>query len=252
MAEPVNPETLLGAHQSSGVFIVPDDGSNLGLTFDLTLSETHEDVSEVTEHPIETGCNIADHVRQTPLSLALEVFVSNTPLYADILKGRGRWRSFELTPPEYEAPFEPTPGAIFRAAGGAIKAVGDALLGPSAPLKTQLLGFDSGFDAVRETQTILTDLKNRAVTLTVYTMSQVYANMVLTHITLPRTEYGGAAFTLELRQLSTVQSANVAAPKAAEKRGAPSVNKGAQATKATDSAAEASTMYKLLSGMMGG
>lgn len=50
------------------------------LELDATLSETHSSESEVTEHPVETGSNIVDHVRPKPESLTLEGIISNTPV----------------------------------------------------------------------------------------------------------------------------------------------------------------------------
>jgi hypothetical protein len=50
------------------------------LELDATLSESPQFDSEVTEHPVEAGFNIADGIRNKPISLTLEGFVSNTPI----------------------------------------------------------------------------------------------------------------------------------------------------------------------------
>lgn len=50
------------------------------LEVDATLSETAQFDSDVTEHPVEDGFNIADGIRNKPVSLSLDCLVSNTPI----------------------------------------------------------------------------------------------------------------------------------------------------------------------------
>lgn len=47
---------------------------------DASITETHQGDAEVTEHPIETGGNIVDHVRPKAETLTLEGIISNTPI----------------------------------------------------------------------------------------------------------------------------------------------------------------------------
>ena len=59
------------------------DGAAAGIQqFDAVLSEEHERDAEVTDHSVEQGVAITDHVRPEPDRLTLEVFVSNTPVYS--------------------------------------------------------------------------------------------------------------------------------------------------------------------------
>lgn len=53
-----------------------------GFEIDVTLSEDHSFDSEVTEHPVESGADVADHVRARPIVVVLECQVSNTPIGA--------------------------------------------------------------------------------------------------------------------------------------------------------------------------
>jgi len=48
--------------------------------FDCSVSETHSDEATVTEHPVEEGTNISDHIRKGPASLELNGIVTNTPI----------------------------------------------------------------------------------------------------------------------------------------------------------------------------
>jgi hypothetical protein len=56
------------------------DGVTNVIFFDATMSEQHEGLAEVTEHEIERGADLADHVKPLRPSLALEVMISNTPI----------------------------------------------------------------------------------------------------------------------------------------------------------------------------
>ena len=51
-----------------------------GFEIDAALNEDHSFDSEVTEHPVESGADIADHVRARPISVDIEGVVSFTPL----------------------------------------------------------------------------------------------------------------------------------------------------------------------------
>jgi hypothetical protein len=59
----------------------PDSKACLGeLVVDGFVHETHTLTSKITEHPIESGSSIADHVHQEPFALAIEGIISNTPM----------------------------------------------------------------------------------------------------------------------------------------------------------------------------
>lgn len=51
-----------------------------GFIIDATVAESHEFSSEVTEHPVENGADIADNVRAQPLRVVLDCIVSDTPI----------------------------------------------------------------------------------------------------------------------------------------------------------------------------
>lgn len=52
------------------------------IVLDAALEETHTLQARATEHPVETGCDVTDHVQSLPASLTLEGIISNTPLSA--------------------------------------------------------------------------------------------------------------------------------------------------------------------------
>ena len=47
---------------------------------DASISETHSFDTVITDHPVEAGSNVSDHVRVSPLRLKISGVVSNTPL----------------------------------------------------------------------------------------------------------------------------------------------------------------------------
>ena len=50
------------------------------LEFDASISETHSDELEVSDHPVEEGSDITDHVRLLPNMFEMTGIVTNTPL----------------------------------------------------------------------------------------------------------------------------------------------------------------------------
>lgn len=54
------------------------------VTFDVSESESHKSSAKVTDHPVEEGANIADHVVVGADTLSLTAWVSNTPIVNDV------------------------------------------------------------------------------------------------------------------------------------------------------------------------
>lgn len=48
--------------------------------FDATLQETTSLESDVTEHPVERGLNVTDHVREKPVKIVIDVLQTDFPL----------------------------------------------------------------------------------------------------------------------------------------------------------------------------
>lgn len=60
-------------------FLLSDSGQVRIIEFDVA-DETHAVSSDVTDHPVETGVNISDHVRPRPKTFTIEGIISNTPI----------------------------------------------------------------------------------------------------------------------------------------------------------------------------
>jgi hypothetical protein len=51
-----------------------------GYTIDVAVTIDASIVNDVTEHPVEDGADVADHVRAKPIRLVIEGVVSDTPI----------------------------------------------------------------------------------------------------------------------------------------------------------------------------
>lgn len=56
------------------------------LSIDATMQETHSASAEVTEHPVEVGADITDHIRPKPVELHIDGVITNSPLGSDLLR----------------------------------------------------------------------------------------------------------------------------------------------------------------------
>ena len=216
----------------------------MGNSADLVMAERHEHSAQVTEHAVELGSAITDHIRDSNDTLSLEVWVTNAPTITDELNARGFETDLEIQFPTYRPPFEATPGALFRKAKELGSAAVDALLGNQTPIpkKIKALAFDTPFDRIREVQDQLTTWKSAGILFQVVTSTRTYEAMVIESVSLPREEPGGAQFTIALKKVRIVTTSTVTAPKPQEKRGAPAVAKGAQAPQNGQDAAKSTSL----------
>ena len=165
---------------------IDDANEAQNLYFDLAFSYGAEHSSEVTTHPVESGANIADHVRVKPLQIKLEVFVSNSPI-ADLPDG-SRKGAVVSTPLSY-------PTAL--AAG----------YGPKTLNSYQFSGPNS--DYVNDTYLQLVALHNLHQLLEVTTPITTYHNLVITAVKFVRDEANSGdagRFSIDLEQITIVTS----------------------------------------------
>lgn len=242
-------------------------GSLVTIEFDATPREQHTASAVPTEHPVEKGPNISDHVRPELDKLTVDVHVTNTPtrvpgsnldgasgsvspvtLNVDTLEQTTTQKSIEV----------PTRPDIPRVLPGVGLLAGSGLLDSTTTVKVQthdtrlirasatanVLQFDSVFDRVRSIYDELLVLKDSATLLTINTSLRQYENMVLRQISAPRSVPDGNAitFTLDFQQIRFATAKRVAAPKT--KMGAQKKNLGAKPTTATETPS-ASVAYKI-------
>lgn len=225
-------------------YLLPDGGKEID--FDLVISETHTNASELTGHPVEKGVDISDHVKHDPLELSLEVWVTNSPITPQDNYG-GDLQSVTLQ----LIPKPPPANPVQRFFTDLSQSIHDAIFGPKPPPVITALIFPKLFDKVNDTHVALTALERSGGTMTVVTSTVKYTNMVLTKVGYEKTEGGAGSFSLDFKQARIVTTSTVTAPAPAEPRGAPSTAKGSQATKPTDPANSKSLATKVLDGAKG-
>ena len=220
----------------ASAFIIPDDTSGRIITFDAIESELHEGVSEVTDHPVEVGVNISDHIRPLPERVSLTAFVSNTPIDRNPFTQRGEIASHVLDLPQ-------KPQTLASILKDPLQTLSSALFG-NQPQAVSVLTFFEEFNAIVETHEVLLELKDNGVVLQVVTGLRTYDDMVLTRVSAPRAAGRDAvSFGLDIRNIRIVESGQVAAPPGpldSVPGGKPLQQKGGQGAKPPGSGEDAS------------
>ncbi len=241
-----------------GAFLSWEDPSPTTIWFDLCLEEQHLLKNTVTEHPVEMGADITDHIRQENPRVTLQVFVSNDPIVskAEVLSVIGAERGGKLVGAQagnvqghsldvkdYDPPLLPTPGSLTTAL---FNAIGNLLTGKKQ-YKAQTLTFDSEFDNVQETFRALTKAMEESQILDVVTSAHTYTSMTIDAVTMPRNaEVGtGATITIELTRVRFVSTLKTTAPKPAEASGFPRKNNGAKGAEVDDPTKRKSALVKM-------
>src|ERR1700682_4031627 len=88
--------------------------------FDAVLNEQHNIDSQVTEHAVEEGSNIADHVRPNPITVQIKGLITNTPVNRDsdfdrIAQVLQLYADTQAAPTAPDPPGAPPPVASYRA-----------------------------------------------------------------------------------------------------------------------------------------
>jgi hypothetical protein len=199
-------------------------GASQSLYFDIVTDESQDQGSVVTENPVEEGAAIADHVRDQLNVCTLDVFVSSTPVF-DVNNRGARLVSVPIPLRKYQPPLAPTPGAVFGAAGSALK----GLLSGNTEYKAQVLSWDFEFDAVADMLRTLEALKSDRQLVDVVLPSRTYESMLLEKFKVSRNAKSGsgATFHLEFKELRTAE-VRLVTPIPSEVRAKPAVKKGVQ------------------------
>lgn len=191
-------------------FLFESGAELITLEFDATIREGHTSSAIATEHVVESGVAVTDHVRQERDRLQVEVHVSNTPVTAPEGSG-GTVRGLDLSP-------EVRPlGALARGATPSEAARWDGL---KISGKALVLQFDQPLDRVRTVYESLLGLKETATPVTVVTTIRTYTDMVIVSLDAPRTATTGdaLAITLDLVHLRKADTRTVEEPAPLETR----------------------------------
>lgn len=180
------------------------------IEFDATLSESHPATATVTEHPVEVGSNVTDHVRPDIDRVQFEVMVTNAPIRApgsNLDGAQGLVQGLDLqVPTTTSLPIEiPGVGAALRGAGA---------LNGTTVVRAQTLQFTSEFDRVGSVYHAVKRLQETSALLTIITSLRRYENFVIASVIPTRTTGEGDCirFQFEARQIRFVTTQTVVAP----------------------------------------
>ena len=215
-------------------------GAIVFIEFDGTEREQHDAAVHITDHPVEKGVDITDHVRVEPEHLTIDALLTNHPIRVpktNIDGANGGTRGAELTIPTKGAlPIGvPILGAVLAGAG---------VLDGTMIVKANVLQFDGQFDRLRSVYQELLFLQASATLVAVSTSLREYDSMIIESLSAPRTPESGSAMavTIVLRRLRFAETKTVAAPAAPVN--SKKVSKGRTPPKAEGP--HASVLYKLL------
>lgn len=223
---------------------------------DVSVRESHSAQAEVSEHPVEEGAAIADHVRPTPRTIEIEGLVTNHPIevpqsHAGGARASKAPRSIEvamnplprIAPDTRQIEGEPSVGVVGFVPGvdqavallGALKldvrtkqrfAMQQYTTDPTArtSYRIEALNFSEPFNRVEEVHAALLRIVDESQLVTVVTALITYKNVALTDLQVERSsEVGRNAlkFTATGRVLRLVSTEVVALnlPKMSKSRG---------------------------------
>jgi hypothetical protein len=202
-------------------------GAVVSAVFDVDEQETHDLQNVVTEHPVEDGQDVTDHVRPALDRFTIQGYVSDTPLYGNPgVVGAASFVEIELQIPDY--PLQLSESGLISAGIGAI---GNALFGKPR-YKATLLKFENFKSRKRAMFVAFGDARRNGRVCRVLTSMHEYENMVVEQITATRTpgDGNGAVFTVTMKEIDFVTSEEVDAPTPAEVSGATKNATGSQNT----------------------
>lgn len=214
-------------------------GALVAIDFDGAIRENHVATSTITEHAVEKGANVSDHVRPDLKKFTVDAIVTNTPISAPTSNAsgvKGDVRGKALTIPITQRPFTTKeltfpervnlpigiPGVGAALAGlGALDTTGtrkistlDRSADATRTVNASVLQFDGEFDRVGDVFHELDTLRETATIVTVVTTLRIYENMVIQSISAPRTAADGSAitFALNFQEIRFAETRTVKAP----------------------------------------
>jgi hypothetical protein len=218
------------------------------LYFDVVTDESWDGANIITEHPVETGSDVADNIRVGLRELQLTVFCTNepfqgntftTPTAQTLQVGPYAIPGSELITPDTLVaqewangiPFGPI--ATFFAEAYPFPFSPDLGLpdNPGIQQSVDLLAQpDNTIDFVARMYELLELLRTTGTLITVYGSKNGCKNMAIESINMDRSSDTGtgAEFIIKLKEIRFVTTQTVAAPQPTIKAAVPKVTKGPQ------------------------
>jgi hypothetical protein len=224
------------------------------LDVDVVMSTSDKRMARLSDHVVETGAVVTDHIVIQPEALSFELLVTQTPLGGP---GSGMTaapvslevasRSLEpATLPISVPPSRFQPGgflllstglrsvvaSVFGGGGDATpsQAQGSRSTATTSTLKVNVLQATGGapVDRVNDAHDTLIEIMNTGLLVTVSFKGRLYLDYLLTSVELSqgKGEAGCGRFKVEARAFRTVTGVNVNLPDPADFRALPKVSKG--------------------------
>lgn len=184
---------------------VDASGAAVLVELDVTNTEAWEATAEVTEHPVEVGAAVSDHVRPGNPTLTLEGWVALAPL-------------------------------VVPRADVAAPLTGSVRAATSRGVTLSVLQWDTALDRRRVVDALLSAVVESSTLLTVTTSLRTVTDLAVTRYRVDRAAEtsGVLALTLDLTRVRKVSTARAAVPEPAQRRGQNARQRGAQPARPTD------------------
>ncbi len=217
-----------------------DNGVTAGqVELDASINETHITTAQITDHQVEKGPNIADHIRPMPKKLTINGIITNHPIVVASTQMRG---TVGLPNGRVTTKVRAKQGAF--PVGLPIPPMGSVV---EKVFDYSALTFSADFDRVWDCYYELTNAQQNGALFTVDTSLRSYSNMAIENITIPRSADTGNSLMLSI-DMKEILLAEVitlkALPKAIEV-----AHKGRQPTKDITEAEEHTQVRSMILGM---
>lgn len=251
-----------GLEGDSSLFTWLDEaGTEHTLDVDVVSSAVDERTAQLTDHAVETGSVITDHVVILPESISLELVVSQTPIYevpgmarTDLTVSTTEQGLEAATVPIKVRQSEFQPGGFLLLSTGVragVSALASAVLGGATGTNTargsrtttrslsaraSVLAGTAGTDRVADVHDNLIRILQGALLVTVSFKGRLYEDYLLTRVTLSSNpgEFGLGRFSVDARAFRTVTGTRVQLPDPADFRALPKANSGKKEAKTPD------------------
>lgn len=240
-----------------------ESGTEHFLDVDVVSSSVDERTAALTEHAVESGSVITDHITILPETLSLELVVSQTPIteVTGMTRATVAFSSTTRALEPADVPIKVQPSAfkpggfllLTTGARAAVQTLANAVLG-SAPGTNTMRGSkttskalsgkvsnvlqSSGDtrDRVADVHDQLIRILSGALLVTVNFKGRIYEEYLLTRVTLSSNpgEFGLGRFSVDARAFRTVTGTTVQLPDPADFRALPKSNSGSKPAKTPD------------------
>jgi hypothetical protein len=230
----------------TGITTRTREGHIEGIWLDAVISELHSMQSDVTEHPVEEGVDVSDHIRPKPNEIRLECKVTNTPARLPFSHADGSIESVETI----DVPDRELFG--FRIGAGSFSIP----VSIGTPQSAVMTSYSPGFDRVASVFDELRAIHEDRRVVTIRTTLRDYLNMAITDIAIQRQDAKTKVleFTITARQIASAESRTVEAPRPVQQRAKSNVSAGrqaaAEAAPESPQAEQAQSVLSQLSGII--